>query len=71
MFKDDGSPDTLRSLVQNDPTGETAEEFRRWQTGVLQPLNRRAAETIMEHADLTDSLVSRVARALSLMDSNN
>ena len=41
-------------LIQDDRT-EEAVHYRRWVVGVLQPLNERAFELIIRHADLLDT----------------
>lgn len=51
----DGTSEGFRAAVRDDPGGPEGQAYRRWMKTVLQPLNERASETIVNNVDLLEA----------------
>ncbi|CAL8467388.1 g6925 [Coccomyxa elongata] len=51
----DGTSKTFVELIREHPEGREGQIYRQWMKEVLQPLNEKAADIIVRHADLLQS----------------
>jgi len=51
----DGTPESFIKATRQDPEGPEAKAYRHWMKEVLQPLNEKAVDAIVNHIDLLES----------------
>lgn len=51
----DGTLEDFLSAMRRDPRGHEASAYRHWMKDVMQPLNERAADIIVDHVNLLES----------------